>query len=265
MKNILKKVLVTIVFIVFFIGGSIGGFYLGSGRLPWEKKEVKVEKEKSKKEEVKEEELNIEDYKDLLKNIEEVYSYYYSHDYIKGMKYISKDKILFYAIMNSRAYDADTPITKEKVQEYVTKYFGENYEMEYKDYICPIDKQPLYKFEDNKYVFFNEGNVHGHGGGFYEITRNNYVKVLKATKLNDIIAISTHILYGTNCSDVCGPNTQYSITPGGEKVLGNDNYDVDYQINEEDYKGLKDQIPTTTFLFNKNSDGSYYLENVVIE
>ena len=75
MKNILKKVLVTIVFIVFFIGGSIGGFYLGSGRLPWEKKEVKVEKEKSKKEEVKEEELNIEDYKDLLKNIEEVYSY----------------------------------------------------------------------------------------------------------------------------------------------------------------------------------------------
>lgn len=205
---------------------------------------------------------------DLTANIKDVYSAYYSYDYVNGFKSISQDKVIYFAITaNQSSYNQ--PVSFDNVKQYITKYFGENYNYTNHDIICNLDKEVLFKIDNTtkEYILNNSGNIHGHdGGNGYRVARNNYVKVLSSTYEEENIVIKAKILYGTSCLGTCGPNNMYFANPNdSQPILGGNSIDYEYVVTEEDYERVKSTLDTTTFTFSKNSNGSYYLSNVEVK
>ena len=203
---------------------------------------------------------------DLVENIKEVYSTYYSSDYINNLKSIDPDKVLYLAIIsNQRMYDE--PVSFEDVKKYITKYFGDNYNYTDHDIICKVDNKVLYKADTsiNQYTF---SGMHGHdSGNGYVFSRNNYVKVLSSQYDGNNIVINTKILYGLRCGGgTCAPVNSYYKDPNDTQLLlGNYSLDQNYVVTESDYESVKDKLDTTVFTFSRNSDGSYYLSDVKVK
>ena len=204
---------------------------------------------------------------ELAANIKDVYAYYYSSDYVNGFRTINEEKVLYYAI-TSKIRNTTETATANDIARYITKYFGENYNYTNHSILCALDKQTLFQFDNttNTYSFYNEGNIHGHdGGNGYKIARNNYVKVLSSKYDGDNIVLETKILYGTNCTATCGPNMMYYVNPNdSQPILKGESINEEYIVTEADYQRIKDKLDTTTFIFSKNSDGTYYLSDVKI-
>ena len=75
-------------------------------------------------------------------------------------------------------------------------------------------------------------------------------------------------MYGNYCYGTCGPVTGYYKSAvdsrnGENPVLGGlDDY---YEITEEEYQSVKDNLPVTKFTFVKDQNENYGLESVTLE
>ena len=201
----------------------------------------------------------------LVENIKDVYAAEYSTDYLNGLRTVPTEKVILKAIIDKTKYGSNT-VTSEDVKNYITKYFGENYNYTDHSIQCPLDGQLTYIFDNTTKTYSYNTNHGGHGGTGYTISRDNYVKVLSSKYDGENIVLETKILYGTSCSDVCGPNTMYYANPNDtQPLLGNSSLSEAYVVTESDYESVKDKLDTTVFTFSRNSDGSYYLSDVKVK
>ena len=152
----------------------------------------------------------------------------------------------------------------EKVLE---QYFGKNHPYIHEDINCFAGDGVLYKYDSAKRTYTYQ-DMHAHGGRT-TFRPNGYI--LEGTVEDDTTyEVTTQILYANNAGDTTGPRERYYITanrnPTAEEyedcILGP--YGVEHEVTEEEYQSIKDQIPITTFTFEKDEDNNYGLKSVTI-
>ena len=223
-----------------------------------------AEKKEAQQEE-KETEVSYKVGEELVERIKNVYSISYYEYFKTGLDKIDNDLLIksaIYAKADKNVEYNKVEVTKEKVKEYVTELFGEDYKYEDKDVLCPVDKEAFYIFKDGKYTYNTEA-LHGHGGGS-TAQRDTKVLVEDVKYSGKDIVVTTRIAYAGKCGDTCGPlNAYYSYAH--EVVYGNTSNDYAVTLTNNELKNIKDKLEVTTFTFSQNKDGSYYLSNVTVK
>ena len=296
MKLDKKKILIAGVALLVFIGGLISGFAIGYEKYyynsisdkskneknnnsdiidEWISKEQETQNTKDTKEENNNITSNCKDnnvssknaeatYEQIINDIKNVYTAYYGSDFSKGLNNIENDKLIFRAVVAN--YKSGQTVNEEKIKNYVNRYFGPEHKYNNATIYCDIDKQPLFKFENGQYSFFNENNIHGHDSGkFYEAHRSNYIDVISYNENDNLITIKIKVLYGETCLATCGLEIHYSSNPSNSDTVLTTKFENDYNITAEEYNGIKGSIPVTTLTFTKNSDGTYFLSNATVQ
>ena len=152
----------------------------------------------------------------------------------------------------------------EKVLE---QYFGKNHPYIHEDINCFAGDGVLYKYDSAKRTYTYQ-DIHAHGG---RTTFRPTIYILEGTvKDNTTYEVTTQILYANNAGDTVGPRERYYITANRNQtaedyedcILGP--YGVEHEVTEEEYQSIKDQIPITTFTFEKDEDNNYGLKSVTI-
>ena len=152
----------------------------------------------------------------------------------------------------------------EKVLE---QYFGKNHPYIHEDINCFAGDGVLYKYDSAKRTYTYQ-DMHAHGG---RTTFRPNVYILEGTVEDDTTyEVTTQILYANNAGDTTGPRERYYITanrnPTAEEyedcILGP--YGVEHEVTEEEYQSIKDQIPITTFTYEKDEYTNYCLKSVTI-
>ncbi len=152
----------------------------------------------------------------------------------------------------------------EKVLE---QYFGKNHPYIHADINCFAGDGVLYKYDSAKRTYTYQ-DIHAHGG---RTAFRPTIYILEGIVKDDTTyEVTTQILYANNAGDTMGPRERYYITanktPTTEEyedcILGP--YGVEHEVTEEEYQSIKDQIPITTFTFEKDEDNNYGLKSVTI-
>ncbi len=179
---------------------------------------------------------------------------------------ISNQDLLSYA---SRNIDREgSKFTKAQVDTVIQNLFGKDRNYTIEDINCFIPEHgALYKYDAATETYDFDENHPGHGGGGFVRAKINYVD---AEKTSDTLTIKTKILYEESCGDVCGPSVNYYAKPSDKDPIYAGNESECYQKGncpkvETVYPQVKDQLPITSFIFKKQSDGKFGLEKVTIE
>lgn len=229
------------------------------------------EKAKTENKKTSTRKLNESEISELMTKIK-TYNKYISSNYpIKNISDFSKDKLFDFSIKiminEDNSTDGDN-ISADKLDEIITKYFGNSIKLEHKDILCSNDNEILYNYNKENKTYSINYNHPGHGGG--AIGRDGYEHYIEGSISNETdIVISTKNLYSGYCSDICGPIDSYyknfeDSVSGENPVIKKDNVNDDYLVTENDYDSIKDSIPITTYKFIKDKNGNYYLVSVSI-
>lgn len=152
-------------------------------------------------------------------------------------------------------------IMESDIEKILQTYFGKNHPYQHEDINCFAGDGILYKYNSAKreYIF---QNTHGHGGqGSY----TSEIFYIDGTVDQNKYTVNVHILYGDYCGGVCGPTLSYYRTK--EDSMNNENpilgpYEEPHIITAEEYDTIKENLPTTTFIFEKDQDNNYGLKVV---
>lgn len=170
-----------------------------------------------------------------------------------------------YESVNNNLYNVDEnerTISKENADSYFMKAYGFKPD-NYKDIICLVDKEPLYKYENNMFKWNGVNNVHGHGGwsGDFE----DYYVVNKSSNGNEISLDFVFLYYG---------EFSHETYINGTYAEMSDDIDYDKYSGEErsteQRKYFKEHINEYTsgklynFVFTKDGD-NYYLKSYKIK
>lgn len=258
-SGILVTILVIALLVVFFfLGYAVGGVKTSEKSMDNVKNQQIDEVKEEEKEGDKAKELTESDVKNQLEKLELITSWF-------GMKYpfevksLSSQEVLGFATMRVRNGDS---FSATLVSDYVESFFGKNYSFQHEDVNCFANDGVIYKYDASSQTYTFTG-THGHGGvsGI-----RNKVYFMNATEKGDTLTINTKILYGGWCGDVCGPVFKFyakypfetSIYDVPESDLEQANYDFVYEQK-------KDLLPITSFVYKKQSDDSFGLDEVKIQ
>lgn len=154
-------------------------------------------------------------------------------------------------------------IMESDIEKILQTYFGKNHPYKHEDINCFAGDGILYKYNSAKreYIF---QDTHGHGGqGSYSAEVFYIDGIVDKNKYT----VNVHILYGDYCGGVCGPTLSYYKTKkdsmnSQNPILGP--YEEPHAITNEEYDTIKENLPTTTFIFEKDEDNNYGLKVVKI-
>lgn len=275
-RNTQIVTIVIIVIALLTIGVLIG--YMVTGKISATKPvpEIKVEVEQ------KISDLEKERFMTMIGVYNEKFADYYS---LTDMSKIPNQQLLKFALFNQLNGYFDNTITAEQIEKYLHKYFGNQMNITHENVRCGMfhedgqDAMFIYNPTTKTYSF-NE-NHPGHGGGFSGFA-NIETFYLSGSKKDNTYTVKVKLLYGDRIGgDIvpieCLPKAYYKnqeeakneTNPliGNPPAIGTDVCEQPYpvQITPEDYARVKDQIPTTTFTFIKDSDGNYGLSKVTIK
>lgn len=186
--------------------------------------------------------------------------HFFSHFPINNINSISNQAMLVYGVN-----EISEGVLAEQVESNIKKVLGNNINIVHEDILCSIDNYPIYIYDKDVQSYqYNEQYVHGHGNP-HALAHTKFYYVSTNIKDEKEITINAHILYGTVCSDVCGPSNSYYIDSNhsGEPIIAGDS-DEHVEITDELYQSIKDKIPITTYKFEKDSFGSYTLKSITI-
>ena len=266
-----SKPLIVIIIILLLMVIGLGGYIAYEKLAPKEepkKEEKNKNKDKIKKEKPKEEnrelsETEKEKFEGIIENINSYFSQYYPITNAKNI--INNDELLLFALIKI-GYDKQT-FTGSDVEKIIKENFGNSVSVTNKDIICPIDKEPFYTYNATSNTYTKAAYNHGHGGiGFMET--KNYIESA-SIKDEKEITINTKILYLGYRSSTWGPTYEvfktYNDAEKGNNPVYKDEKEEQIEFNDNFYQSIKDKIPTTTYTFEKNSEGYYDLINISIK
>lgn len=228
------------------------------------KKDVTEEK----KSEEKEKQLSEEEVKSYFPYIMSFINHFGFNEHL-DIKDINNKTILQFALKNvylvTKKYPGDG-FTKDDIDSVITKFFGKDYKYTIDDVYCHVGDGVLYKYDSNTQQFSRVGeHPHGGGGG-----SSNKVFFVDAKESNDSLTIKVKILFGDYCSDSCGPAETFYANYKTGAIYKLDRDATCYSGTDEPcydlaYEHVKDQLPISSFIYKKQSDGRFGLEKVLVE
>lgn len=254
----------TIIIVVLCIAllGSIG--YIVYDKVLKKEPVVKEEKEKEKKEEKEDTTREVaENEKTVLLNQITAYTSSFGDIYpVTETSSMPNQTALQFALATGNLKGQE--VMESDLETVLKKYFGATHSFHHEDIQCFLGDGPLYKYDSatRKYTF---QNTHGHGGGGTMPSTNYY---LSGTVTNEkTYEVKVNIIYSDYCGDTCGPSTGYYKTAmknhnRTDYILGP--YTDIHELIEQDYQSVKDQLPITTFTFEKDELGNYGLKSVTV-
>lgn len=214
-------------------------------------------KENDETKEITVDELN------LLTEKSNNYVEYYSFQEILPITNISSidnQVLLNYAVIELNFKET---ITAQEVEKIIRDFVGSGYTLKHQDIKCDSDEeQPLYTYDSNTKTYIENSYHDGHGGN----GRYAYTKYIGSYKSNNNYILNFKIVYSNNISDE-GVAYQYytnvNDSNNGENIL----YEFDDygDMNDEIFKTFEEKVPTTTFTYEKNSDGTFNLKSITIK
>lgn len=155
--------------------------------------------------------------------------------------------------------------SKDTMKEMAQYVYGADVSYTDEDIPCPAGDGVLYRFSNNQYSFANDV-LHGHGGTGAFRSKFYFVKGSRDDG-NNTMEIQVKVLYGDYCGDTCGPmmNFYKEANLNSSNSLYSTNGEYDSEDFDTAYQKFKDQLPTTTFTFEKDSVGGYGLKKITVE
>lgn len=209
-----------------------------------------------------EKEFTMEEKKLLLDQIKD-YTTILADSYpIDNLRSLDNQQALLFALDQLGVTGQD--FMESDLEKVLKKYFGDNHPYIHEDIQCFLGDGVLYWYDSAKREYFFQ-DIHGHGGaGIYPAE----IYYLDGQKKDEVYTVRVNILYGDYCYGTCGPVTGYYKSAvdsrnGENPVLGGlGDY---YEITEEEYQSVKDNLPVTKFTFVKDQNENYGLESVTFE
>lgn len=141
----------------------------------------------------------------------------------------------------------------------ITKMFGADLKYTNQDIFCEVDDRVIFKYNDGKYQYYGE---HGHDGCFM-VSRNYFIET---KTIDNILEIKTKNIYH---GIICGTYALDSFYKDAlsQQILYNqsDRDTEDWLGFDEVYELKKDEIPITTYIFQKDTQGNYALKEIIVE
>ena len=267
-----KSLVVIIIILIIAILGLVG--YIAYDKLAQkeDKQTEEKDKEKTTKEEEKEKkeenreltQVEKEKFENIIKNINPYFSQYFPVNSPKNV--INNDELLLFALIKL-GFDKQT-FTGNDVEKIIKDNFGNSVSVTNKDIMCSIDNNPFYTYDATSNTYTKATNYnHGHDGpGFMET--NNY---FESSNIKDekIVTINAKIMYLGYRSSTWGPTYEvfktYDDAKKGTNAVYKDEKEEPIDFNDGFYQSIKDKLPTTTYTFEKNSEGYFDLVSVTIK
>lgn len=272
-SNGMKKMLVVVIILVLTILGLVG-YITYDKLLSKEEPKTTTETNNNKKEETPKTDTNKkEENRELTKEEQEIFdnkienlnSYFSKYFPLNNAKtVVSNDELLLYALIKI-GFDKES-FTGNDVNKIIKETFGNSVSVTNKDIICAIDNEPFYKYNAVSNTYTKTDYNHGHSGpGFMET--KNYIESANI-KDEKTVTINTKIVYVAYRADIWGPTSElyktYLDAEKGQNPIYVDETEDGIEVTDSIYQKIKDKLPTTTYTFEKNSEGYYDLISVAI-
>lgn len=262
--------LIIIGIMILIIGVLVG--YIVSGKLPAEKpvEEEKVEIEKK---------LSATEKEKFMDMVLEYNKFFVDYYPFTDSSKISNQELLNFGIAKVKNGNYEVSASAEEVEKNIYKYFGNKIKVTHEDVNCEMaheaTESALYKYDSSSKRYYNNPEHPGHGG-----VRDTFAQIqayyVSGTEKDDVYTIKTKLLYGDRISggtlSPCVPQAYYKSQEDAKNkvnpIIGDPASTVceaPVTVSAADYERVKDQIPTTTFTFKKDSFGNYGLIKVTIK
>ena len=255
-----KGLIVIIIFLVIALVGTSG--YIVYDKVIKKEEPIKEKKDKPEEKEPVVREITEAEKTTLLNQIND-YTTYFADSYpLSEKSSFNNQDVLYFASMQLENRFSD--FMESDLEKVLEKYFGDNHSYVHEDIQCFLGDGVLYQYDSAKREYFFQ-DIHGHGGaGIYPAE----IYYLDGQKKDEVYTVRVNILYGDYCYGTCGPVTGYYKSAidsrnGENPVLGG--FGDYYEITEEEYQSVKDNLPITTFTFIRDKDGNYGLVSVAIK
>ena len=221
------------------------------------KKEDKETETETEKEIEKGTELKESDVLDYITTINDVLVTFGDKVPLKTTD-ISNDEILDFAFW--KAEWSGEQKTAQAVIKVIEDIFGKDFSYKLGDIQCFLGDGVIYKYNQAEGTYSRTG-MHGHGG-----EGGNRLKIyfIEGKQTSDTITIKAKVLYGEHYGDTWGPSTYFysKATQKKDELLYHVEDESHYNDYDFVYNEVKDQLPITTFIFKKQSDGRFALSEI---
>ena len=210
--------------------------------------------------------LNTNETKEIERQVN-VYNSYLSEKYsISDIDKLDNQIILNFAVKNIE--NATNGFSKRQVNNVIKKYFGNELKYKNEDINCYKNDGVLYKYNKKTKTYTFTG-AHEHEPEGMDQSKSYYLDG-SYDKTDSIYLINTKVLYGSHTNDVSGPVTVFYKDSGNKDRI----YEVDANnVNDwiqnfnsdkydEVYEKVKDELPVTTYVLKKDSEGNIGLIKV---
>ncbi len=260
------SILIIILMADFFGMGFFVGLYYYKNAINNCDKIEKTETSVSTIVEISEQEvMNQLDYYDYVVSY---FNRFYSDDYPLKVTGLTNQDVLqsglyFLEEKDSNGYPQyPKSFSREELREAIQKIYGADFTYKNENIMCFNGDGVFYTLNGSKYEY---SDTHGHDGRSYARFHTYFIKAIKNEKLGTI-QVQTKVLYGNPCGGTCGPVTDYYKEGKGEttpiySVVSSNNSSVEFDVIYEQHK---DELPITTFIFKKDSNGKYGLKSIAI-
>lgn len=256
-----KKLIIIIIVLLICLLGSISYIIYDKVFIKEqiETKEKPKEKKKNQSVENKVHALTETEQQQILSQIKDYTPSLASYFPIDETHPLSNQDVLNFALVKIGTLRDN--IMESDIEKILQTYFGKKHPYQHEDINCFAGDGVLYKYNSAKreYIF---QNTHGHGGqGSYAAE----IFYIDGTADQNKYTVNVHILYGDYCGGVCGPTLSYYKTR--EDSMNSQNpilgpYEEPHTITNEEYDTIKENLPITTFIFEKDEDNNYGLKAV---
>ena len=268
-NSILVTVLVICLLAVFTAFGWLAGasFHANYEKIEnnnntGDSKEPVKEPEKEPKEEnqTASKSLTEEEVRAYLDDYDKVVSYYGNKLPLKASEFTNQEVLrIGYSLTNK----SGTEFPASDVREVIERIFGKDFVYQIEDVDCFARDGILYKYDASTQMYSFYGN-HGHDGGGAFLLK---IFFIDAKESDDTITINTKILYGNHCGGTCGPTSKFHKEATYADYTNSiyDAEEADWDNYDKAYEAVKDQLPITSFILKKQSDGNYGLSEITVE
>lgn len=264
-----KGLIIVIIILGLVVLGLIG--YIAYDKLSEKDSNPKTKEENKKdiKEVVKDTARELTDdeknrFEDIITKINQYFSKYYP--VTNPQTIIANDELLTFALV--RIGYSNESFTGDEVVKIIKTYFGNSVSVTNKDIICAIDNEPFYTYNATTNMYKKSSYSHGHDGiGFMD---SKYFFESGSVKDDKEFTINAKVLYAGYRSGTWGPTSEYfgsyeDAKKGTNALYKSDNEDEDINLTDDLYQSIKDKFPTTTYKFEKNSEGYYDLLSITVK
>lgn len=261
-----KKGFTWVIIILIIIVIGLVGFICYDKGILFNTKNIATEENKKEELDYKEEEnkdLSYEEGNLLLEKIKLMNNNFSSNYPIDDVSKISNQDLLLFV---AKQLGFGTDFTEDSANDVIFKLFGDLIKLKHESVMCTIDNKPYYVYDASTKQYTFDSNSHGHGSAIGVETRTYYVDG-KYTS-DDEIMINAKVLYSNYCGDTCmiyAYYTSYQKSINSETPVLGDNSGGPLEYTDNMYEQIKEDLPITTYVFEKTKNGGYNLKSITIK